>query len=291
MGSTSLFVWCTNHSVSNDLMECNSYDAIFLDKKLEKNINQFVVKNGFADYDPETEHLADIEVDWCDLQFANEEDWDEYHQLEEFVESLLKSSKENQQPAILDSAEESDKMSSMATAMPDLIPKTTVDDPFTGTSSQSTTNANCRLESTAEMPYITWKQTESIVQLAISAPEVKDYSLKVGSRFVHFCFVSNGKRYENIVNLFGCVDAKYTSHEVRGLNIVIRLMKTLAAEQWLRLEKWPGRNQFIKCVDECYDSNEGSDTEDRKFFPLTSDLSSSDDDDDEDEDVLNAIEM
>lgn len=54
------------------------------------------------------------------------------------------------------------------------------------------------------------------------------------------------ERFENILNLFGCVDAKFTSHEVRGLNIIVRMNKTLAGIHWPRLVQSPDKNQFIK---------------------------------------------
>lgn len=41
--------------------------------------------------------------------------------------------------------------------------------------------------------------------------------------------------YAALLNLFGCVDVEYTSHEIRGLSIVIRLVKTLKQFSWPRL--------------------------------------------------------
>lgn len=59
------------------------------------------------------------------------------------------------------------------------------------------------------------------------------------------------------MNLFGCVEAKLTSHEVRGLDIVVRLKKTLATINWQRLVQSPDRNIFIKCkMDVCEDSDD-----------------------------------
>lgn len=159
--------------------------------------------------------------------------------------------------------------------------------------------------------------------LEICSVLVSRFSVRVVWRFstiqlTFHSFVVNDQRYENILNLFGCVDAKYTSHEVQGLKIVIRLMKTLAAEHWPRLEKWPGRNQFIKCVAECDDSDSDengnvstarmnrstadfdfpfvvADPDERKFLPLADGTDSSFSDDDEynedNEDILNSMEI
>lgn len=37
------------------------------------------------------------------------------------------------------------------------------------------------------------------------------------------------------LNLFGCIDVEFTSHEIRGLNIVVRLLKTFYDLAWPRL--------------------------------------------------------
>ncbi len=68
----------------------------------------------------------------------------------------------------------------------------------------------------------------------------------------------NNERYENILNLYGCVDAKYTSHDIRGLNIVVRVQKTFVGMHWPRLEQSPDRNLFIRCdVDDDGDEDFG----------------------------------
>lgn len=37
------------------------------------------------------------------------------------------------------------------------------------------------------------------------------------------------------MNLLGCIDTEYTSHEVRGLSVYVRLIKTLRGPQFM----WP----------------------------------------------------
>lgn len=54
------------------------------------------------------------------------------------------------------------------------------------------------------------------------------------------------ERYENILNLYGCIDVEYTSHEIRGLNIVVRLMKTIPDVSWPRLVRSPDKNRYLK---------------------------------------------
>lgn len=79
---------------------------------------------------------------------------------------------------------------------------------------------------------------------------------------LQYSFLKNSDRFENILNLFGCVDIKFTSHEIRGLNLVVRLKKTLAGVRWPRLVQSTDKNQFIKCD---IDEREGSDDKTGEF--------------------------
>lgn len=66
------------HSISKDEIECNSYNAVFVEKEHKANINQLIVKNELAEFDPETIHFTNIFVDWNSLALtdSDEEDWD-----------------------------------------------------------------------------------------------------------------------------------------------------------------------------------------------------------------------
>lgn len=50
------------------------------------------------------------------------------------------------------------------------------------------------------------------------------------------------------MNLFGCIDTEYTSHELRGLKVNVRLMKTLRGPHimWPRLLASDDRHQWLK---------------------------------------------
>lgn len=48
-------------------------------------------------------------------------------------------------------------------------------------------------------------------------------------------FIQNNDKFAAVLNLFGCINVQYSSHAVRGLNIVIRLVKTLPRISWPRL--------------------------------------------------------
>lgn len=79
------------------------------------------------------------------------------------------------------------KEEKISPAKPEKVDKTTDDcEPFTGETADATNSLHNRLVHPAKIPQIVWKQTTSMVTIAISAPDVKDYSLKVKSRSVHF---------------------------------------------------------------------------------------------------------
>lgn len=59
-------------------------------------------------------------------------------------------------------------------------------------------------------------------------------------------FTLDQERFANLLNLFGCVNAELTSHKLRGLNIVIRLAKTLKGISWPRLVQTKEKNRSIE---------------------------------------------
>lgn len=68
-------------------------------------------------------------------------------------------------------------------------------------------------------------------------------------------FTTNQEQFAAAINLFGCVDVEKSSHGIRGLNIVIRLVKSLNRFSWPRLvqtkEKlhWLQYNFDAKCAE------------------------------------------
>lgn len=47
-------------------------------------------------------------------------------------------------------------------------------------------NIHNKLVDSAKMPYVIWEQADETITLAISAPDVTEYYLKVGLRHIHF---------------------------------------------------------------------------------------------------------
>lgn len=75
---SQLFVRSKKASVTNDIIACNSYDCIYVDKKNAVNVNQLVVTEKLADLDSTTKNVADLTVDFESLPSTDsgEDDWD-----------------------------------------------------------------------------------------------------------------------------------------------------------------------------------------------------------------------
>lgn len=73
------------------------------------------------------------------------------------------------------------------------------------------------------------------------------------------------------MNLFGCIDTEYTSHEVRGLSVYVRLIKTLRGQHfmWPRLLAADDRHQWLKYNTEAISLDE---TPKHKFMKFSNHL-------------------
>lgn len=112
---SKLFVQSTGvHSVTNDFIKCHSYDAIFVNKALKQNVNQLVANEGFAEFEPETQHFTDLIFDWSSLSSiddADEDNWDsdENDKADIFDAGQFMTESKSKLPFLNSSGDESDK--------------------------------------------------------------------------------------------------------------------------------------------------------------------------------------
>ncbi|CAO1366134.1 unnamed protein product [Diamesa tonsa] len=100
-------------------------------------------------------------------------------------------------------------------------------------------------------PKIEWRQTNVLVYLKISAVDCKEYSLKISPESMSIIIKYEDTLESAIVHFFGCIDASLSSHELRGLNITVRLAKKITGKSWPRLTQHPDKNHAIKyCTEE-----------------------------------------
>lgn len=96
-------------------------------------------------------------------------------------------------------------------------------------------------------PKIEWRQNDNLVYLLISAIDIENYGLEVTdtSMTVGIKYIDGG--YERTsLPFYSSVDVEQVSHELRGLNIIVRLLKKNLANEWPRLTASSERCWFIK---------------------------------------------
>lgn len=125
----------------------------------------------------------------------------------------------------------------------------------------------------AAVPNVEWQQCNSVIILKIEAPAIDDYYLRVtdcslqfrlekllmkSTAWIYnteliFFFTFFSCRIADVpqilyLNLLGCIDAEYTSHELRGFFVYVVLIKTLrdAKSLWPRLTVDTDRHEWLK---------------------------------------------
>ena len=129
------------------------------------------------------------------------------------------------------------------------------------TSLSSTEVSNCSSESPPPLktlykrPLTTWYENECMIFLSIHAPDVKEYSLEVTSKAVLFVALIQGEKSVLHMNLLGYIDPCYISHEIKGLNVIVRLTK-LVYEKWPRLLNESTKYCWLKYNFNAFDSSD-----------------------------------
>uniref|UniRef100_A0A1A9VMX4 RNA helicase n=1 Tax=Glossina austeni TaxID=7395 RepID=A0A1A9VMX4_GLOAU len=93
-------------------------------------------------------------------------------------------------------------------------------------------------------PQTTWHQTNCIISLSIHAPDIKDYYLKVTSDQLYFAADIHGEEHILILHFMGIIQPKLVSHELRGLNVAVLLVKSVCMN-WPRLLKDPTKFNWL----------------------------------------------
>lgn len=83
------------------------------------------------------------------------------------------------------------------------------------------------------------------------------------------------------MNLLGCIDTEYTSHEIRGLSLYVRLIKTLRGPQfmWPRLLAAEDLHRWLKYNPEAISADETPPTNQFKKRSMNMPATYSDSDD------------
>lgn len=251
-----------------DLMGLRYYDVILIDPKSRERLNVVAVAKLFAEPLVDSGHVSDDNTDSDDgaAQAVENKDneEDDLVLLEKLIESTLfggQDELEYEQSENLSSPESYEQAA--------IMPISDVTEPSITTSS---------LAYISKHPKIEWHQNETIIYLRISAVDCKEYSLAISDSTLNVIIKYDGEVQEKtVLELYSRVNPKLVSHELRGLNIVVRLVKIPCVE-WPRLTETDDRSKFIKYNTE----NISVDFEEKRLKPLppASQIQPNDDDSD-----------
>lgn len=122
-------------------------------------------------------------------------------------------------------------------------------------STQSSLPSPPLLKPLYKRPLTTWYENDCMIFLSINAPDINDYLLEVTSKTILFVAEIQYEKCVLILNLLGSIDPKTVSHEIKGLNVVIRLKK-IVFQKWPRLLKDSTKYSWLKYNFNAFDSIE-----------------------------------
>ncbi|KAM7346644.1 uncharacterized protein ACRADG_006487 isoform 2-T2 [Cochliomyia hominivorax] len=111
------------------------------------------------------------------------------------------------------------------------------------------------LKALHKRPQTTWYESDCMIFLSIYAPDIKNYLLEVTSKTILFVAEVQLETTVLKLNLLGSIDPQSVSHEIKGLNVVVRLKK-IVFEKWPRLLKEPTKYSWLKYNFNTFDANE-----------------------------------
>lgn len=109
------------------------------------------------------------------------------------------------------------------------------------------------LKALNKRPQTTWYQNDCMIYLSIYAPDIKDYLLEVSPKTILFVTDIQNEKFVLILNLLGSINPQTVSHEIKGLNVIVRLQKIIF-EKWPRLLKESTKYSWLKYNFNAFDS-------------------------------------
>lgn len=111
------------------------------------------------------------------------------------------------------------------------------------------------LKALNKRPQTTWYENDCMIFLSIYAPDVNEYLLEVSPKTILFVADIQGEKSVLILNLLGSINPQTVSHEIKGLNVIVRLQKVVF-EKWPRLLKESTKYSWLKYNFNAFDSME-----------------------------------
>ncbi|XP_067639600.1 putative ATP-dependent RNA helicase TDRD12 isoform X2 [Eurosta solidaginis] len=101
-----------------------------------------------------------------------------------------------------------------------------------------------QLQAKHKRPQVCWYDTDCFIYLVISAPDISEYYLEVTEDTLIFYAEINEQSNALVLNFAGLIEPTLVSHEIRGLNVVVRLVKGVFMK-WPRLLKQTTRYPWL----------------------------------------------
>lgn len=124
-----------------------------------------------------------------------------------------------------------------------------------GSASESRLPAVPFLKALHKRPQTTWYQNDCMIFLSVHAPDINNYFLEVTSKTLLFVATIQSEKFVLILNFLASVDCASVSHEIKGLNVVVRLKKTYFIK-WPRLLQQSTKYSWLKYNFNAFDTKE-----------------------------------
>ena len=230
-----LKAFVTRNSEGENEFGANSYEMFLINPETGAYLDEIAIEKKIADCDEKGEKPTDEDS-------GNVSDGDErilYHLLmkqhlvhseDEEIENDEEEIK-NEKREIKNEVEESDTKK-IEVILPAISPPTTLD-------------------FIHKHPKIEWRQNDVMIYLLIAAVDCEDYSLVIDDSSLEVTIKYKSNLIEKAaMDFFSLIDSKLCSHEVRGLNIVLRLPKKFAKQEWPQLTESKEISKFLNYVAE-----------------------------------------
>ncbi|XP_055532468.1 putative ATP-dependent RNA helicase SoYb [Wyeomyia smithii] len=142
-----------------------------------------------------------------------------------------------------------------------------------------------RLKCDFRSPKTIWRQDESLIVIRISSPENVVYDLAVDTDSLQVCYFLEDEKYLLSIVFFAAVQPELTVHEVRGLSIVVRLVKLIPSMHWPSVMRHGDRVPWLQQCIEVPHSDETDATDGmQRAFPTVPNLDGTSDSSEEEPD-------
>lgn len=220
-----LKIFVVKTSTRSEEMGMNCYDMFLIDRESGLYLDEVAVKNRIADRDVNVKKSSCIDSG----NVSDNTDGDV-----EILRQLLKKQ--------INGDEDEEEISEHElTADEEFLEVETVTQP------KSSSAAVTSLDYIHKHPHIEWRQNETMIYLLITAIDCEDYALRLDDISLEVTIKYKENFIEKaVIQFYSRIDLKLCSHEIRGLNLIVRMPKKVLDCQWPRLTETRERSQFIK---------------------------------------------